>query len=85
MPGTDQFRDIQTQHARFLIPVESVGPHRGALSATHGNIMIPPKIWAEKIYNVVQWNEYDGGHFAAMEKPEVLAEDIVNFISKLIK
>ena len=49
------------------------------------DIMIPPKIWADKIYNVVQWNEYDGGHFAAMEKPEVLAEDIVNFISKLIK
>ena len=49
------------------------------------DIMIPPKVWAEKIYNVVQWNEYDGGHFAALEKPEVLAEDIINFISKLIK
>ena len=45
--------------------------------------MIPPKIWAEKIYNLVQWNEYDGGHFAAMEKPKELANDIVNFANKL--
>jgi hypothetical protein len=31
----------------------------------------------------VQWNEYDGGHFAAMEKPLQLAEDINLFIQKL--
>ena len=47
------------------------------------DIMLPPKVWAEKIYNVVQWNEYDGGHFAAMEKPLQLAEDINLFIQKL--
>jgi pimeloyl-ACP methyl ester carboxylesterase len=47
------------------------------------DIMIPPKIWAEKIYNLVQWNEYDGGHFAAMEKPKELANDIVNFVNIL--
>ena len=47
------------------------------------DIMLPPRAWAEKIYNVVQWNEYDGGHFAAFEKPETLAKDIVNFIDKL--
>ena len=39
--------------------------------------------WAEKIYNVVQWNEHDGGHFAAMERPEELSNDVLQFIDKL--
>ena len=44
---------------------------------------LPPRVWAEKIYNVVQWNEYDGGHFAAMENPLQLSKDINLFIDKL--
>ena len=36
---------------------------------------LPPRVWAEKIYNVVQWNEYDGGYFAAMENPLQLSKD----------
>jgi len=47
------------------------------------DIMLPPKAWAENIYNIVQWNEYDGGHFAALEKPMQLAKDINLFIQKL--
>ena len=47
------------------------------------DLIAPPKAWAEKIYNVVQWNMHDGGHFAALEKPEVLAKDILEFIDKL--
>ena len=46
------------------------------------DIMLPPRVWAEKIYNVVQWNEYDGGHFAAMEKPLQLSKDINLFVDK---
>jgi pimeloyl-ACP methyl ester carboxylesterase len=35
---------------------------------------------AEKTNNIVQWTEYDrGGHFAAMEQPELLVEDIRRF------
>ena len=47
------------------------------------DLIAPPKAWAEKIYNVVQWNMHDGGHFAALEKPDVLAKDILEFIDKL--
>ena len=43
----------------------------------------PPRIWAEKIYNIAQWNIYPGGHFAALENPEVLSNDIYNFVEKL--
>ena len=47
------------------------------------DLIAPPKAWAEEIYNVVQWNMHDGGHFAALEKPDVLAKDILEFIDKL--
>ncbi|MBV1881734.1 MAG: epoxide hydrolase [Pseudomonadales bacterium] len=40
-------------------------------------IMHPPRVWAEQTYNIQQWNEMDkGGHFAALEQPQLLAEDI---------
>lgn len=43
----------------------------------------PPRVWAEKIYNIVQWNQYPGGHFAALENPEILSDDIFSFAAKL--
>ena len=56
-------------------------PFAGAIF--NKEIMKPPRIWAEKIYNIVQWNEFDGGHFAAIENPDILAQDIINFVKKL--
>ncbi len=44
-----------------------------------------PKSYVERIYNVQQWTEMsEGGHFAALEKPELLIKDIIKF-SKAIK
>ncbi len=41
-------------------------------------IIKPTRRWAEKQYSqIVFWRDHDaGGHFAAFEKPEVLAQDI---------
>ena len=40
----------------------------------------PPRTYVERIFNVKQWTEMQsGGHFAAMEQPELLVKDIVNF------
>eukprot|EP00879_Flechtneria_rotunda_P002300 GHRR01002493.1.p1 GENE.GHRR01002493.1~~GHRR01002493.1.p1 ORF type:complete len:398 (+),score=95.95 GHRR01002493.1:154-1347(+) len=40
----------------------------------------PPMAWAKSTYNVVQWTEMpQGGHFAALEQPELLAEDVTKF------
>jgi pimeloyl-ACP methyl ester carboxylesterase len=37
----------------------------------------PPREWAERFFNVQRWTEMDrGGHFAAMEEPELLVADI---------
>lgn len=42
-------------------------------------IVLPPRVWVEKIYNVKQWDKFSGGHFAALENPKNLAASIVNF------
>ena len=44
------------------------------------DILTPPKDLADRFFNVQQWTEMsEGGHFAAMEQPELLAEDIRKF------
>jgi len=43
-----------------------------------------PRKWAEARFNVTQWTEMPrGGHFAAMEEPELLVEDIRKFFRQL--
>jgi len=44
------------------------------------DISHPPREWAERFFNVQRWTEMTrGGHFAAMEEPALLAEDIRAF------
>jgi pimeloyl-ACP methyl ester carboxylesterase len=44
----------------------------------------PPREWAERFFNVERWTEMpSGGHFAAMEEPELLIEDIRAFFRPL--
>lgn len=43
-----------------------------------------PRSYAERIYNITQWTEMPrGGHFAAMEQPDLLIEDIRKFARTL--
>jgi pimeloyl-ACP methyl ester carboxylesterase len=44
----------------------------------------PPREWAERLYAIRRWTEMPrGGHFAAQEEPELLAQDIGTFFSEL--
>ncbi|WP_156679451.1 epoxide hydrolase family protein [Sphingomonas profundi] len=44
------------------------------------DIGTPPRAWAKRFFNVTRWTEMPrGGHFAAYEEPELLAEDIRAF------
>jgi pimeloyl-ACP methyl ester carboxylesterase len=44
----------------------------------------PPREWVERGYNVQRWTEFSrGGHFAAMEEPDLLAADIRTFFRPL--
>jgi pimeloyl-ACP methyl ester carboxylesterase len=41
------------------------------------DISNPPREWAERFFNVQRWTEMPrGGHFAAMEEPDLLAADL---------
>jgi pimeloyl-ACP methyl ester carboxylesterase len=44
----------------------------------------PPRKFVERTFNVVRWNSFPrGGHFPALEQPEVLARDIREFFGPL--
>jgi pimeloyl-ACP methyl ester carboxylesterase len=48
------------------------------------DISHPPREWAERFFNVRRWTEMPrGGHFAALEEPELLVEDIRTFFRPL--
>jgi pimeloyl-ACP methyl ester carboxylesterase len=43
----------------------------------------PPRVWIERGYNVQHWTEMpSGGHFAAAEEPELLADDLRAFFRR---
>lgn len=45
---------------------------------------VPPREFAERSYNVQRWTEMpQGGHFAALEQPGLLAEDLRTFFRGL--
>ena len=44
----------------------------------------PPRSYVDRLYNVAQWTEMPrGGHFAAMEAPDLLISDIRKFARSL--
>jgi pimeloyl-ACP methyl ester carboxylesterase len=49
-----------------------------------GDIDRPPREWGERVYDVRRWTVMPrGGHFAALEEPELLAQDIRAFFRPL--
>ncbi len=52
-----------------------------AIAVFPGEIFFSPRKWVETRYNVQQWTEMpSGGHFAAMEEPRLLVEDVRKFV-----
>ncbi len=42
-----------------------------------------PKAWAASSYNLKQWSHFpSGGHFAALEEPNLLAHDVQKFFAE---
>jgi microsomal epoxide hydrolase len=47
-------------------------------------ILHPPRAWAERVYDIRRWTVMpSGGHFAALEEPELLAADVRAFFRNL--
>jgi len=48
------------------------------------DLLPPPRAWAERFFNVQHWTDMPrGGHFAALEEPQLLADDIRAFFRPL--
>ena len=48
------------------------------------DIVPAPREFGERVFNIQRWTEMSrGGHFAALEEPELLAEDIRAFFHSL--
>ncbi len=48
-------------------------------------IPVPPRKYIERGLNIVHWTEMPkGGHFAALEEPELLASDLKLFFKKIV-
>ena len=72
--------------SRNTPPKRAVGyvevPTAGAIFPEE--ILYTPRKWAEANYNIVRWTRMpEGGHFAALEQPELLVDDIRAFFRDL--
>ena len=46
----------------------------------------PPKSYVSRIFNIKRWRKFpNGGHFAALEEPDILVSDILSFFNKDLK
>ena len=55
-----------------------------AYAAFPKEIVRPPRSWAERVYNIRRWTVMpSGGHFAALEEPKALVEDLREFFRGL--
>ncbi|HEU0286961.1 MAG TPA: alpha/beta hydrolase, partial [Nocardioidaceae bacterium] len=55
-----------------------------ALAVFPGDLVHPPQSWAERAYNLARYTQMPrGGHFAAVEEPDLLADDIREFLTGL--
>jgi hypothetical protein len=62
-----------------FIPFGAVDPDRQLT-----NVMLYFRRYAERSSNIVHWSEFDrGGHFAAMEAPDLLVGDMRMFFRQL--
>ena len=53
-----------------------------AYAAFPHEIISPPREWVEAHYAIERWTEMPrGGHFAALETPELLVDDVRAFFS----
>lgn len=83
------FRQATQNLLQNLNPFDKTGDKANvpaAFALFPKDISSPPEEFAERFFNVQRWkNMPRGGHFAAMEEPDLLAADIREFVSELPK
>ena len=67
------------EHAKSAEPSQYVGVPTG-VARYPKEVVRYPRSWVERAYNVTHWADMPrGGHFAAMEQPELFADDVRTF------
>lgn len=80
MPSAIRLYCESMRSRRFGPPDSYVSTPTGV--ALFKDIPRPKRAWAERVYNVTQWTEMPrGGHFAALEEPELLVNDVRRFFA----
>ncbi|MEL7030252.1 MAG: epoxide hydrolase family protein, partial [Pseudomonadota bacterium] len=75
------YRGFVEEAALMLQPGQRLTKPTGVANFTGEPVFNnPPRSWAERMFDVVHWSDIDqGGHFAAMEQPELFANDVITF------
>lgn len=72
----------ETMHSENQAPPRTEVPTGAAIFPK--DLITAPKEFGSRVFNIQQWSEMPrGGHFAAMEQPDLLADDIRKFVVKL--
>jgi pimeloyl-ACP methyl ester carboxylesterase len=69
-------------HGAGLAPGTRITVPTGFANFHHNHVSegIPPRPWLERLYEVKHWSDMPrGGHFAAVEAPDLLAQDLCGF------
>jgi pimeloyl-ACP methyl ester carboxylesterase len=68
------------QHDGWVLPAERRIEVPTAYQSFPKDVLHPPRSAAERAFNIQRWTVSPrGGHFAALEEPELLAEDVRTF------
>jgi microsomal epoxide hydrolase len=84
---------FETAHRRprpkSMTPFETTGPHAPlGFALFPKEINVPPRAWVERTAGerMIHWTEMPrGGHFAALEAPDLLVNDVRSFFRKVRK
>jgi pimeloyl-ACP methyl ester carboxylesterase len=82
--------ETATSSARIYYENRVAAPVTGKVAVPTGcalfpkEITVPPRRWVEARYNLTRWTEMPrGGHFAALEEPTLLVDDVRAFFRTL--
>jgi microsomal epoxide hydrolase len=76
--------DVETRFTKDELLTNITVCWATAFASFPHDLLPPPREWGERFFNIQRWtNMPRGGYFAAMEEPELLAEDIRAFFRPL--
>ena len=78
------YREFSEARARREIEAPKKTATPTGVAIYPGEIVKCPRAWAERVCSLVHWFEGErGGHFAAMEQPQIFSEDLWTFHRKV--